>query len=163
VHPYVLILLLASIACAELASAMLAHSPDGRSSRIISGILMYGSAWILLDHLPDPGEARLRTRLRRRFRHGGLGAGALALLSDTAAMTFYLALKIGCCIVSATLAAAVISRDPRMRVSWLMGMVPGCAGIWALCEVVWSTRSGSPTVTASPGSGSSNRSESFRL
>jgi signal transduction histidine kinase len=50
-------------------------------------------------------------------------------------------LKLVCCLISAILAAAIIARDPGLRVNRLLGTVLACGSFWSLCEVLWNVQS----------------------
>jgi signal transduction histidine kinase len=50
----------------------------------------------------------------------------------------FLLLKIFTCIVSLSLASALVSRDPGLKVTRLLAMIPVCTAFWSFCEILWS-------------------------
>jgi signal transduction histidine kinase len=60
-------------------------------------------------------------------------------------MTLYLAVPLVTCVVTAALAAAILSRDARQPVNRLAALLVGSASLWSFCEVLWNAQ-GDPVV-----------------
>jgi signal transduction histidine kinase len=55
-------------------------------------------------------------------------------------MNLYLALPLATCVVTAALAAAILSRDARQPVNRLAALLVGSAAFWSFCEVLWNAQ-----------------------
>ena len=55
-------------------------------------------------------------------------------------MTLYLAVPLTTCVVTAALAAVILSRDARQPVNRLAGLLVGSASWWSFCEVLWNAQ-----------------------
>ncbi len=49
-------------------------------------------------------------------------------------MELYALLKLLTCVLSVTLASAIVGRDPGLRVNRAIAMIPSCTAYWSLCE-----------------------------
>lgn len=55
-------------------------------------------------------------------------------------MTLYLVILLTTCVVTAALAAAILSRDSRQSVNRLAALLVGSVALWSFCEVLWNAQ-----------------------
>ena len=49
----------------------------------------------------------------------------------------FLILKVVTCLASVALASAIFNRDPGLRLTRVMAMIPLCTAIWSMSEILW--------------------------